>query len=64
MGSNLWAYSGSYIMPFVLAKQKNWLEPGKEPFEFVILDNFKNLRDAVNSMLIFLYFPGDSNSTY
>ena len=36
-------------MSFVLAHQKAWLETGKEPFEFVILDNFKNLRDAVNS---------------
>ncbi|KAF3940760.1 hypothetical protein ABW19_dt0207292 [Dactylella cylindrospora] len=43
--------SGSYIMSFVLAMQKGWLKSGegKDPFEFVVLDNFKNLRDAVNS---------------
>ncbi|EPS37763.1 hypothetical protein H072_8617 [Dactylellina haptotyla CBS 200.50] len=45
--------SGSYIMSFVLAKQNGWIfrsaEGKKEPFEFVVLDNFKRLRDAVNS---------------
>ncbi|KAF3126759.1 hypothetical protein TWF569_000426 [Orbilia oligospora] len=42
--------SGSYIMSFVLARQKGWIPPTgqKEPFDFVVLDNFKNLRDAVN----------------
>ncbi|KAF3912827.1 hypothetical protein AA313_de0202427 [Arthrobotrys entomopaga] len=44
--------SGSYIMSFVLAKEKGWLGSGgdkKEPFEFVVLNDFKRLRDAVNS---------------
>lgn len=50
-------YSGSYIMSFVLAQQKGWLEAGKEPFEFVVLDNFKNLRDAVNSMSTPFHIP-------
>lgn len=37
-------------MSFVLAQQKGWLRSdGSDPFEFVVLDNFKNLRDAVNS---------------
>ena len=36
-------------MSYVLAQQRNWLEAGKEPFEFVVCENFKNLRDAVNS---------------
>jgi len=40
--------SGSYVMGFVLADQNGWLEPGKEPFEFVPLNDFKNLRDGVN----------------
>lgn len=40
--------SGSYIMPFVLADKNDWLHPGKHPFENIILDNFKNLREAVN----------------
>ncbi|KAK7204738.1 thiamine biosynthesis enzyme [Myxozyma melibiosi] len=37
--------SGSYVMPFVLARQEGW----KEPFEFKILNDFKNLRDGVNN---------------
>jgi len=40
--------SGSYIMPFVLADNNGWLQPGKQPFENVILNDFKNLRAAVN----------------
>ena len=36
--------SGSYVMPFVLATQKNWTKE----FKFEIHDNFKNLRDGVN----------------
>lgn len=40
--------SGSYVMGYVLADQYGWLKPGEEPFEWVVLDNFKNLRDAVN----------------
>ncbi|EWC45015.1 hypothetical protein DRE_06295 [Drechslerella stenobrocha 248] len=41
------------IMSFVLALQQHgWIAGaagGQPPFEFVVLDNFKNLRDAVNS---------------
>lgn len=40
--------SGSYVMSFVLAQQEGWLEESKEPFEFVVLNDFKNLRDGVN----------------
>jgi len=40
--------SGSHVMGFVLADQNGWLKAGEEPFEWVVLDNFKNLRDAVN----------------
>lgn len=36
--------SGSYVMPFVLAYQKEW----KDEYKFTVLQNFKNLRDAVN----------------
>lgn len=36
--------SGSYVMPFVLAQQKDW----SEPFDFKIHNDFKNLRDGVN----------------
>lgn len=38
-------------MSFVLAEERAWLEEngeGKEPFEFVVCDTFKRLRDAVN----------------
>lgn len=41
--------SGSYVMGFVLADQKGWLRPGKTPFENVVLNDFKGLRDGVNS---------------
>ncbi|CUS10567.1 unnamed protein product [Tuber aestivum] len=41
--------SGSYVMGFVLAQANGWLKEGKEPFEFVVLDDFKGLRDGVNS---------------
>jgi ABC-type nitrate/sulfonate/bicarbonate transport system substrate-binding protein len=41
--------SGSYVMGFVLADQNGWLKADEAPFEIVVLDNFKNLRDAVNS---------------
>ncbi|CAN3354357.1 hypothetical protein DICA1_A04500 [Diutina catenulata] len=37
--------SGSYVMSFVLAHQLHF----KKPFEFKVLDNFKNLREGVNS---------------
>lgn len=42
--------SGSYVMSFVLAEERGWLQEatGKEPFEFVVCDTFKRLRDAVN----------------
>ncbi|KAH7264280.1 hypothetical protein B0J15DRAFT_593409 [Fusarium solani] len=44
--------SGSYVMGFVLADQQGWLTPGaaEKPFsETVVLNNFENLRNAVNS---------------
>jgi ABC-type nitrate/sulfonate/bicarbonate transport system substrate-binding protein len=44
--------SGSYVMGFVLADQQAWLTPGAaaKPFaETVVLNNFENLRNAVNS---------------
>lgn len=43
--------SGSYVMGFVLADQQKWLSPsGSSPYsDTVVLDNFKNLRDGVNS---------------
>lgn len=37
-------------MGFVLADQHDWLTPGQQPFsDNVVLNNFENLRDAVNS---------------
>lgn len=42
--------SGSHVMGFVLADQQGWLSPGKLPYgNTVILNNFANLRKAVNS---------------
>ncbi|KAM0196952.1 hypothetical protein ACHAPA_006133 [Fusarium lateritium] len=44
--------SGSYVMGFVLADQHGWLTPGAaaKPFaDTVVLNNFENLRNAVNS---------------
>ncbi|KAF9776635.1 hypothetical protein IL306_005181 [Fusarium sp. DS 682] len=44
--------SGSYVMGFVLADQQGWLTPGasEKPFsDIVVLNNFENLRNAVNS---------------
>lgn len=43
--------SGSYVMGFVLADQNGWLDTssGKPPFEVVVLNDFKRLRDGVNS---------------
>ncbi|KAK2698304.1 hypothetical protein QWA68_001896 [Fusarium oxysporum] len=44
--------SGSYVMGFVLADQQGWLTPGaaEKPFSnTVVLNNFENLRNAVNS---------------
>ncbi|KAI4853670.1 hypothetical protein E4T44_00686 [Aureobasidium sp. EXF-8845] len=40
--------SGSYVMSYVLADQKGWLEKSKSPFEVVPLGDFKALRDGVN----------------
>lgn len=45
--------SGSYVMGFVLADEQGWLSNKSEnssPYsDFVILNNFENLRKAVNS---------------
>ncbi|CAJ0551957.1 Ff.00g059360.m01.CDS01 [Fusarium sp. VM40] len=44
--------SGSYVMGFVLADQQGWPTPGAaaKPFsDTVVLNNFENLRNAVNS---------------
>ena len=43
--------SGSYVMGFVLADQNAWLDTSsdKPPFEVVVLNDFKRLRDGVNS---------------
>jgi hypothetical protein len=44
--------SGSYVMGFVLADQRGWLDTtpsAKPPFEVVVLNDFKRLRDGVNS---------------
>lgn len=41
--------SGSQVMGYVLADQQGWLVPGESPYaDFVILQNFLNLRNAVN----------------
>ncbi|KAI4717387.1 hypothetical protein E4T48_06406 [Aureobasidium sp. EXF-10727] len=40
--------SGSYVMSYVLADQKGWLEKEKSPFEVVPLGDFKALRHGVN----------------
>jgi ABC-type nitrate/sulfonate/bicarbonate transport system substrate-binding protein len=42
--------SGSYVMSFVLADQKGWLEgkAGQAPFEFAELSTFDKLRKGVN----------------
>ncbi|RKF82195.1 hypothetical protein GcM1_174024 [Golovinomyces cichoracearum] len=43
--------SGSYVMAFALALQKNWLTPQApvEPFKFKPIQTFERLREAVNS---------------
>jgi hypothetical protein len=42
--------SGSYVMGFVLADQRGWLEKkGSPPFEVVPLDTFAKLREGVNN---------------
>ncbi|CZR56618.1 uncharacterized protein PAC_06507 [Phialocephala subalpina] len=41
--------SGSYVMGFVLADQQGWLSsPSTQPFEFIPLQTFEKLRNAVN----------------
>lgn len=41
--------SGSQVMGYVLADQQGWLTPGASPYsDFVVLQNFANLRKAVN----------------
>jgi ABC-type nitrate/sulfonate/bicarbonate transport system substrate-binding protein len=41
--------SGSYVMPFVLADQRGWLNKSEEsPFTFTPLSTFEKLRDGVN----------------
>jgi ABC-type nitrate/sulfonate/bicarbonate transport system substrate-binding protein len=39
--------SGSYVMPYVLADQNSWLEKGKDPFEFKVLNTFENMINSV-----------------
>lgn len=39
--------SGSYVMPYVLADQNNWLEQGKDPFDFKVLNTFENMINSV-----------------
>jgi hypothetical protein len=43
--------SGSYVMSYVLAQQKGWLDPNAtdSPFPVEVLNTFKNLRDGVNN---------------
>lgn len=41
--------SGSYVMGFVLADQQNWLSSSSPFADTVVLNNFENLRNAVNS---------------
>ncbi|KAF2963512.1 hypothetical protein GQX73_g10058 [Xylaria multiplex] len=41
--------SGSQVMGYVLAEREGWLSPPTAPYsDFVILQNFANLRNAVN----------------
>lgn len=42
--------SGSYVMSYVLAQQKGWLDPSSPhpPFPVEVLNTFANLRDGVN----------------
>jgi hypothetical protein len=34
-------------MPYVLADQNSWLEKGKDPFEFKVLNSFENMINSV-----------------
>lgn len=43
--------SGSYVMAYVLAKEKGWLGGTEESLKFEALDNFKGLRDGVNGFV-------------
>lgn len=35
-------------MAYVLAESREWLKKDEAPFDFTVLDNFKNMRDKVN----------------
>jgi hypothetical protein len=39
--------SGSYVMPYVLADQNNWLEKGKDPFDFKVMNTFERMINSV-----------------
>ncbi|EME81630.1 uncharacterized protein MYCFIDRAFT_87143 [Pseudocercospora fijiensis CIRAD86] len=39
--------SGSHVMSFVLAEERGWLEPSKEPFDVVPIGDFAALRKSV-----------------
>lgn len=41
--------SGSYVMSFVLAEQKGWMEAGTDTFDVVPLGKFAELREGVNA---------------
>lgn len=41
--------SGSYVMSFVLADEKGWMEEGQDTFEVVPLGKFQDLREGVNA---------------
>jgi hypothetical protein len=34
-------------MPYVLADQNSWLEKGKDPFDFKVLNTFENMINSV-----------------
>jgi ABC-type nitrate/sulfonate/bicarbonate transport system substrate-binding protein len=44
--------SGSYVMSFVLADQRGWLQQGVQPFEFIPLQTFEKLRNGVNDSTV------------
>jgi hypothetical protein len=50
LGSQL-IYSGSYVMPYVLADQHSWLEKGKDPFDFKVLNTFENMINSVRYVI-------------
>lgn len=43
--------SGSYVMPYVLADQNSWLDKGKDPFDFKVLNTFENMINSVRFVL-------------